>query len=222
MKLLQFNLVIIIALIFASCHSQKQIVIVHPFNPHCAYELESHPHKGDDGGCPHQQPDDISHCRCGIEETLDESANSPQEDNQSCGCATRGSETSIKWGFGDVPREVREQALKEMLELHFLCGVKAEDNDGTVLLPAAGESCGCGVAGVPGILSAPGVPREFIEGAIRGMPGMIAPQCGCGVDRAERRKAILEQGLKLLDRDTDPQPEAGENDADRAGESAAQ
>ena len=196
-------------------------VIVQPVNPHCACELEGHAHKGDDIGCPHHLPDDNPHWRCGeITPEHEDSSISPQDDNQSCGCAFRHSDTRIKWELGDIPREVRENVLKDMQDLHFSCSVKTKDDDGAVSLPDDGKLCGCGISRVQGIVSAPGVPINVIEDAIRGIPYTIAPQCRCGIDSTdegeaglstEQRKAILEQGLKLLDRGANPQPEAGED-----------
>ena len=221
MKLLNITLLITIALIFASCHSHKQIVIVQPVNPHCACELEGHAHKDDDIGCPHHLPDVNPHCRCGeITPEHEDSSISPQDDNQSCGCAFRGADTRIKWEFGDVPREIWENALKDMHDLHLSYSVKTKGDDGAVSLPDDSKSCGCGVAGVQGIVNAPGVPIDVIKDAIREIPDTIAPQCRCGIDSTdegdaglstEQQKAIIEQGFKLLEGDVNPQPEAGED-----------
>lgn len=171
MKSLHITLLIATALVLASCHKhivEKQIVKVELGNPDCTcgeewLEGDTTPQSGDN-----------PHCRCGVEETLDESAISPQDDIQSCGCGVKGAQT------GEYP---------------------------------------------------PGVSIDVIEDAIRGMTDMIAPQCRCGLDikdeddaglDTEQRKAILEQGLQLLDRDANLQPEAGEGEADRAGEPPGQ
>ena len=103
--------------------------------------------------------------------------------------------------------------------------------DSTVLRMDVGKLSGRGVARVQGIVSASGMSINVITDAIRGIPDTIAPQCRCGIDSTdegdagpstERQKAILEQGLKLLERDANPQPDAGEGDADRVGEPPAQ
>ena len=216
MKLLHIPLLITIALIFASCHSHENIVIVQPVNPHCACESEEHAHKDDHAGCPHHLPDDSPHCQCGVgAPEHEDSAVQPPDESKSCGCVFRSSDTSIR-------REVRETALKDLHELHFSCGVKATDDDGTVLLPDEGKSCSCGVAAVQTPIYPPGVPIEVIEHAFKDMPDtVLVPLCQCGIDRTDegdaglsmkQRKAILEQGLKLLEGDAKPQPEAGEDD----------
>ena len=86
------------------------------------------------------------------------------------------------------------------------------NSDGAVSTPDDGKSCGCGAAWVQGIVSSPGVPINVITDAIKEMPDtIIAPQCGCGIDSAERQKAIIEKALKLLG-----------GDAERAGEPTVQ
>ncbi|MDE0041523.1 MAG: hypothetical protein OXT74_05775, partial [Candidatus Poribacteria bacterium] len=77
----------------------------------------------------------------------------------------------------------------------------------------------------------PGVSIDVIEDAIQDMSDMIVPQCRCGFGikeegdpglNTEQRKEILEQGLKLLDRDANPQPESGQDEAGRAGKHESQ
>lgn len=92
--------------------------------------------------------------------------------------------------------------------------------DGTVLRTDVGKSCGCGVARVQDVVSAPGVPINVVENAIKGIGDTIPPLCRCGIDSTdegdaglgtEQQKAIIEQGFKLLEGDVNPQPEAGKD-----------
>ena len=84
--------------------------------------------------------------------------------------------------------------------------------DSTVLRMDVDKSCGCNVARVQGIVSAPGVPINVITDAIKEMRDTtIVPQCECGIDSEERQKAIIKKGFKLL-----------EGAVDRAGEPTVQ